>query len=66
MRDQDHRAPGQKLCGQILHALAGQHIERRKRLVQQDNRAIIVEHAGQRDALALTCRKTAWLLRLEP
>lgn len=55
--DHGHLALFMNVLDEVQHVVAQRRAERRKRLVQEQDRAVAHQHAGQRDALALAAGK---------
>ena len=52
--DDQRRAPGAQAFERVLHGAFGFRVERRRSLVEQDDRRVLQKGAGDGDALALT------------
>ena len=57
MRDHDRGAPLAQFGDRLLHVALGFGVERRGRLVEQDDRRVLDQRARDRDALALAAGK---------
>ena len=62
VRHHDGGAPDAQLVQRLLHLALGFGVERRRRLVEQDDRRLLQEGARDGDALALAARQLGALL----